>query len=58
MDAKDCAAMQDSIAMQGMAWMMGAGGLLWVLLLLLAVMGIAALAKYLFGRPRAPIPPP
>jgi hypothetical protein len=33
--------------MDGMGWMMGGMGLLWVLVLILVVLGIAALVKYL-----------
>ncbi len=35
--------------MNGMGWMMGGIGLLWLLLVVLLVLGIAALAKYVFG---------
>ena len=33
--------------MDGMGWMMGGMGLLWILVLLLVGLGIAALIKYL-----------
>ncbi len=33
----------------GMGWMMGGMALLWLLLVVLLVLGIAALAKYVFG---------
>jgi hypothetical protein len=33
--------------MDGMGWMMGAMGLLWILVLVLVGLGIAALTKYL-----------
>ena len=33
--------------MDGMGWMMGGMGLLWLLVLVLVVLGIAALVKYL-----------
>lgn len=33
--------------MEGMGWMMGGMGLVWLLLLVLLVLGIAALIKYL-----------
>ena len=36
--------------MEGMGWMMGGMGLVSLLLIVLLVLGIAALAKYLFGR--------
>ena len=36
--------------MDGMGWMMGGMGLLWLLLLVFLVLGIAAFARYLFGR--------
>jgi len=35
--------------MNGMGWMMGGMVLLWMLLVVLLVLGIAALAKYVFG---------
>ena len=35
--------------MDGMGWMMGGMVLLWLLLVVLLVLGIAALAKYVFG---------
>ncbi len=35
--------------MDGMGWMMGGMALLWLLLVVLLVLGIAALAKYVFG---------
>ncbi len=35
--------------MDGMGWMMGGMALLWLLLAVLLVLGIAALAKYVFG---------
>ena len=38
--------------MNGMGTMMGGMGLLWILVLVLIVLGIAALAKYLFGGPK------
>jgi hypothetical protein len=38
--------------MDMMSWMMGGMGLAWLLVLVLVVLGIAALAKYLFGGPR------
>ena len=33
--------------MQGASWMMGGMGLVWLLLLVLVVLGIAALVRYL-----------
>lgn len=36
--------------MSGMGWMMAAWSILWLLLVILAVLGIAALAKYLRRR--------
>lgn len=36
--------------MDGMGWMMGSMGFVSVLILVLLVLGIAALAKYLFGK--------
>jgi len=43
--------------MPGMGWMMGFGMLLWVLLVALLVLGIAALIKYLrSGRSRPTSP--
>lgn len=33
--------------MEGMGWMMGAMGLLWILILVFLVLGIAAFIKYL-----------
>jgi hypothetical protein len=33
--------------MDGMGWMMGGMGLLWILVLIVVVLGIAALVKYL-----------
>ena len=36
--------------MDGMGWMMGGMGLASLLLIVLLVLGIAALVKYLFGR--------
>jgi hypothetical protein len=36
--------------MDGMGWMMGGMGLLWILVLILVVLGIAALVKYLLSR--------
>ena len=38
--------------MDGMGWMVGGMGLLWFLVIILLVLGIAALAKYVFGRNR------
>ncbi len=35
--------------MDGMGWMMGGMALLWLLRVVLLVLGIAALAKYVFG---------
>jgi hypothetical protein len=40
-------AMQDM--MSGMGWMMGGGVVVWLLVLVLVVLGIAALIKYLRG---------
>ena len=40
----------EAMDMDGMGWMMGGMGLLWLLLLVFLVLGIAAFAKYLFGR--------
>ena len=54
----DCWSMQSGAGMHGMGWMMVGGGLLWLLLVVLAVLAIAALAKYLFVNPRADHPPP
>ena len=34
-------------SMEGMGWMMGGMGLLWLLLLIVLALGIAALVKYL-----------
>jgi hypothetical protein len=34
---------------EGMGWAMGGMGILWILLLVLVVLGIAALAKYLMS---------
>ncbi|MGX1501057.1 hypothetical protein ACSSV1_006126 [Labrenzia sp. MBR-25] len=39
--------MQDM--MSGMGWMMGGGVVVWLLVLVLVVLGIAALIKYLRG---------
>lgn len=38
--------------MNGMETMMGGMAFAWLLLLILVVLGIAALVKYLFGGPR------
>ena len=38
--------------MDGMGWMMGGMGLLWPLFVILLILGIAALAKFVFGRPK------
>ena len=38
--------------MDNMGTMMGGMGLLWLLLVILLALGIAALAKYVFGGPR------
>jgi hypothetical protein len=35
-----------------MGWMMWGTGLVWLLLIILLVLGVAALAKYLFSRRR------
>lgn len=40
----------DCADMQGMGWMMGGMGLIGTLLLILLVLGIAALIKYLMTR--------
>ena len=39
--------MQDMMNMTGMMWGMG---LIWILVLLLVILGIAALVKYLFSK--------
>jgi hypothetical protein len=36
--------------MEGMGWMMGAMGIVWILVLVFLVLGIAAFVKYLLSR--------
>ena len=38
--------------MDSMAWMMGGMGLVWLLIVVLLVLGVAALLKYLLGGKR------
>lgn len=38
--------------MERMGAMMGGMSILWLLILILIILGIAALAKYVFGRPK------
>lgn len=35
------------MGMEGMGWMMGGMGIIWILILVLLVLGIAALVKFL-----------
>jgi hypothetical protein len=39
--------MNDMMSGAGMGWMMGGMGVIWILVLVLVVLGIAALIKYL-----------
>jgi hypothetical protein len=36
--------------LEGMGWMMGAMGIVWILVLVFLVLGIAAFVKYLLSR--------
>lgn len=41
------------MSMNGMGWMMWAGGLFWVLVIVVLILVIAALLKYLFSDRRS-----